>query len=240
MDRNKPMPKAFQTWTTLKHDPIEKHGDNLWSVKGTMPNPTISRRMVVGRLGSGGLVIHNAIALDDASMKELEAFGDPAYLLVPNGFHRQDAFIFKQRYPKLTVLCPRAATKKVSDVVPVDGSYDDLPADPRVKLFHLRGVKEREGALFVESDTGSSVTFCDVVMNIPKRGGAFGFLLAPTGRPGVPRVSRWITIADRAAFRSHLEEIASASDLKAVLVGHGRNITDDPRGTLQGLAAGLS
>src|SRR5262245_12379954 len=171
------MPKAFQTWTQLPHDPIEKHGDNLWSVTGTMPNPKISRRMVVGRLGNGGLVIHNAIALDDASMKELEAFGEPAYLLVPNGFHRQDAFIFKQRYPKLRVLCPRAATKGVSAVVPVDGSYDELPPDPRVKLAHLRGMKEREGVLFVQSDTGSSATFCDVVMNIEPRSGLMGFAL---------------------------------------------------------------
>jgi hypothetical protein len=234
------MAKCFQYWTALPHGPFEKHGDNAWSVEGTMPNPDIRRRMTVARLANGGLVIHNAIALDDASMKELEAFGEPAYLVVPNGFHRQDAFIYKQRYPKLRVLCPRAATKKVKDVVAVDGSYDDLPADPRVKLFHLRGLKEREGALFVESDTGSNVTFCDVVMNVPKRGGAFGFLLAPTGRPGIPRVSRWITIADRAAFRSHLEEIASAADLRAVLVGHGQNITADPRGTLRGLAAELS
>ncbi|HEX6271414.1 MAG TPA: hypothetical protein VFZ53_00170 [Polyangiaceae bacterium] len=234
------MAKCFRTWTALPHQPIEKHGDNAWSVQGTMPNPSIHRRMTVARLANGGLVIHNAIALDDASMKELEAFGEPAYLLVPNGFHRQDAFIFKQRYPKLRVLSPRGATKKVSDVVAVDGSYDDLPPDPRVKLFHLRGLKDREGALFVETDTGSNVTFCDVVMNVPKRGGAFGFFLAPTGRPAVPRISRWITIADRAAFRAHLEEIASATDLRAVLVGHGSNITADPRQTLQGLAAELS
>ena len=234
------MAKTFRVWTTLKHDPIEKHGDNMWSVKGTMPNPSISRRMSIARLANGGLVIHNAVALDDASMKELEAFGEPAYLLVPNGFHRQDAFIYKERYPKLRVLCPRAVTKKVADVVPVDGSYDDLPADPRVRLFHLRGVKEREGALLVQSDTGSSVTFCDLVMNIAERGGPMGFLLAPTGRPGIPRVSRWITISDRAAFRSHLEEIASASDLTTVLVCHGRNITADPSGTLRGLAGELS
>ncbi|HVR19833.1 MAG TPA: hypothetical protein VMS65_09055 [Polyangiaceae bacterium] len=234
------MAKVFQTWTTLEHDPIEKHGDNLWSVCGRMPSPSIRRRMTVAKLANGGLVIHNAIALDDASMKELEAFGEPAYLLVPNGFHRQDAFIFKQRYPNLRVLCPRAATKKVGAVVPVDGSFDDLPADPRVQLFHLRGLKEREGALFVQANTGSSATFCDVVMNIPKRGGAFGFLLAPTGRPGIPRFSRWFTVNDRAAFRSHLEELASASDLKSLLVGHGANITDDPGGTLKGLAGELS
>jgi hypothetical protein len=82
------MAKVFQTWTTLEHEPIQKHGDNLWSVSGRMPNPSIRRRMTVAKLANGGLVIHNAIALDDASMKELEAFGEPAYLVVPNGFYR--------------------------------------------------------------------------------------------------------------------------------------------------------
>jgi len=231
--------KAFETWTTLKHDPLEKHGDNLWSVTGTMPNPNINRRMVLARLANGGLVIHNAIALDDASMAELEAFGDPAYLLVPNGFHRQDAFIYKQRYPKLRVLCPRASTAKVKQVVETDGTFEDLPSDPRVKLFHLRGVKDREGALFVQSDTGSSVAFCDVVMNIPKRSGLIGFAIAPTGRPGIPRFSRWMTVSDKAAFRAHLEELASPADLKRVLVGHGKNLTDDPGATLKALATEL-
>jgi hypothetical protein len=233
------MAKAFETWTTLKHAPLEKHGENLWSVSGTMPNPNINRRMVIAKLANGGLVIHNAIALDDASMAELEAFGDPAYLLVPNGFHRQDAFIYKQRYPKLRVLCPLAATAKVRQVVETDGSFDDLPPDPRVKLFHLRGVKEREGALFVQSDKSSSIAFCDIVMNIPQRRGPIGFMLSPTGRPGIPRFSRWMTVSDKAAFRGHLEELASAGDLQRLLVGHGKNVTDDPSGTLKGLVTEL-
>jgi hypothetical protein len=234
------MAKAFQTWTVLTHEPLEKLGDNLWSVAGRMPNPSIHRRMTIARLASGGLVIHNAIALDEASMAELEAFGEPAFLLVPNGWHRQDAFIYKQRYPRLRVLCPRGTSAKVAQVVAPDGSYDDLPADARVKLFHLRGLKDREGAMFVESDTGSSVVTCDAIMNIPPRSGLVGFFLAPTGRPGIPRVFRWMNVSDRAAFRSHLEELASPSNLERVLVGHGRTIADDPAGTLRSLAAGLS
>ena len=234
------MAKAFQTWTVLKHEPLEKLGDNLWSVSGTMPNPGIHRRMTIARLASGGLVIHNAIALDDATMAEIEAFGEPAVLLVPNGWHRQDAFIYKQRYPKLRVLSPRGTSAKVAQVVPPDGTYDDFPADARVKVFHLRGLKEREGAMLVESDTGSSVVTCDAVMNIPPRKGPVGFFLAPTGRPSIPRIFRWMTVSDRAAFRSHLEELASPSDLRRVLVGHGKTIADDPAGTLRGLAAELS
>jgi hypothetical protein len=234
------MPKAFQAWTVLPHQPVEKLSENLWSVSGSMPDPKIQRRMVVARLANGALVIHNAVALDDASMKELESFGDPAYLLVPNGFHRQDAFIYKQRYPKIRVLCPKSATAKVKQVVEPDGSYDDVPADPKVHVFHLRGLKHREGGLLVESAESSSAVFCDAVMNVDARGGPMGFLLAPTGRPGIPRIMRWIMISDRAEFRAHLDELASARDLARVLVGHGRTVTDDPAGTLRSLASGLS
>lgn len=234
------MAKAFQTWTVLPHRPVEKLGDNLWSVAGTMPDPKLQRRMVVARLANGALAIHNAIALDEASMQELEAFGEPAYLLVPNGFHRQDAFIYKQRYPKLRVLCPRGTTAKIRQVVEPDGSYDDLPRDPRVSVFHLSGAKEREGAMLVESDSGCSAVFCDAVMNLPPRGGAMGFLLAPTGRPSVPRILRWLIVSDRAAFRSQLEDIASASNLARVLVGHGSTITEDPAAVLRSLSGELT
>lgn len=234
------MAKAFQSWTVLPHHPIEKLAENLWSVAGSMPNPRIQRRMVVARLANGALVIHNAVALDEPAMQELEAFGDPAYLLVPNGFHRQDAFIYKQRYPKIRVLCPKSASAKVKQVVEPEGSYDDLPADPNVHVFHLRGAKQREGGMLVESADSSSAVFCDAVMNLEPRKGPMGFLLAPTGRPGIPRILRWMAISDRAEFRAHLEELAGARALARVLVGHGTTITDDPPGTLRSLAAELS
>jgi hypothetical protein len=69
--------------------------------------------------------------------------------------------------------------------------------------------------------------------------GPVGFFLAPTGRPAVPRIFRWMTLSDRAAFRSHLDELASPSDLTRVLVGHGKTINDDPQGVLKGLATEL-
>ncbi len=37
-------------------------------------------------------------------MVELEAFGNLRYFVVPNGFHRQDALVWKARYPQLKVV----------------------------------------------------------------------------------------------------------------------------------------
>src|SRR5262245_49018604 len=121
------MAKAFQTWTVLPHQPLEKLADNLWRVEGTMPDGRTRRVMSVAKMRDGRLVIHNAIALEEPLMAELEAFGTPAVLVVPNAYHRQDAKIFKDRYPALRVHCPRGATKGVGKVVPVDGDYEDAP-----------------------------------------------------------------------------------------------------------------
>ena len=110
------MPKPFDKWTVLPHKPLQKLEDNLWMVEGQLEQ--IRRVMVVARLGDGRLVIWNAIALGEPEMKELEAWGTPAFLIVPNGMHRMDARIWKQRYPSLTVIAPPGARKKIEQVVP--------------------------------------------------------------------------------------------------------------------------
>ena len=214
------MPKCFTEWTVLRHDPIQKHADNLWSVSGYMPRGN-QRRMTIARRADGGLLIHNAIALGDDEMRQVEAFGKPAYLVVPNSFHRMDAIIYKQRYPGLNVLCPQAARKKVAKVVDVAGHLDEMPKDEQVALFHLRGMKQREGAVVVSSGRSSGVVFNDTVLNIPKRGGPIGWLEAPNGTVGVPRFARWLLMKNGAELKQHLEELASTPGLAHLVPGHG-------------------
>jgi hypothetical protein len=67
------MPKAYSTWTVHPHGSIEKLTDNIWRVVGSMPGPPIPRTMVLVRLRDGRLVVHSAVALDDATMKEIES-----------------------------------------------------------------------------------------------------------------------------------------------------------------------
>src|SRR5882724_1249737 len=121
------MPNPFETWTVLPHKPIVKLEENLWFVEGQLGN--IRRVMVTVRLKDGRLVIWNAIALDEPEMKELEAWGTPAFLIVPNAFHRVDARIWKQRYPKVTVIAPPAAKDKVAKIVAVDRTDGDFGDD---------------------------------------------------------------------------------------------------------------
>jgi hypothetical protein len=217
------MAKCFTEWTVLAHEPIEKHSPHLWSVSGKMPSGN-QRRMTLVKRADGGLVIHNAIALADEQMRELEAFGKPAYLVVPNSFHRMDALIYKQRYPQLDVLCPQTARKRVSQLVPVAGHLGEMPKDAIVDSFHLRGMKEREGAIVVRGDGTSALVFNDALLNVPKGRGIGDWFMAPTGTLGVPRFTRWMLAKSCAELREHLLELAKMPKLGHVVPGHGEVI----------------
>ena len=158
--------QAHGRWKVLEHGPLEELSGNLWRVDGAVPKMALRRNMVVARLGDGRLVVHNAIALREGEQRKLEAWGEPAFLLVPSGYHRLDAFAWKARYPKVVVLAPRGSRAKVDEVVRTDGAYEDLPANDAVRLRTLRGVKEREGAMLVTSPDGTSVVLNDVVFNL--------------------------------------------------------------------------
>lgn len=220
------MAKCFTTWTVLPHDPIEKHSSNLWSVSGKMPGGN-QRRMTVARRADGKLVFHNPIALGDDEMRELEAWGTPAFVIVPNSFHRMDSIIYQQRYPQADVLCPQTARKKVSEVVKVSGHLDEMPADADVELFHLRGLSEREGALRVRSEGQTALVFNDALLNVAPKGGFGGFAMGPTGVLSVPRFMRWMMVKDSAALKSHLQELAASPGLGHIVPGHGDVVQKD-------------
>lgn len=233
------MAKCFDEWTVLDNEPIEKLSENLWTVSGLMQNGSTQRRMAVVRLADGRLLIHNAIALDPEGMAELDEWGKPAYIVVPNGFHRQDAKIWKERYPLAKVLCPAGARAKVQSVVNVEGDYDEALGDDAVQMFHWQGTKRREGAILVRSGNERTLITNDAVLNVPATSGVMGFMLAPSGTLSVPRVSRWMIVADNKLFRSHLEQLAGDASLTRIVVGHGATITDGAAAQLRQAAARL-
>ena len=233
------MSAAFETWTVLAHRPIEKLEENLWRVEGHLPNGRTQRSMIVARMRDGRLLIHNAIALDEHEMAELEAFREPVILVVPNGFHRQDARIWKQRYPSMRVYCPRGGIKAVAKVVSVDGDLDSMPSDDSVRMAHLVSMKGGEGYLVIRSEARSTLVLNDALLNLPKAGGVMGFLLAPTGRPSVPRVMRWMQMRSRADCTRELSELAALPELGRICVGHGKTLEGDVKSILHDVAATL-
>lgn len=233
------MPSAFTTWTVCKHKPIEKLAPNLWRVSGTMPDrESQQRQMVLARMADGRVIVHNAIALDDPEMAELEAWGTPSVIFVPNGYHRQDAGIWKQRYPQAQVIAPAGAKKRVAQVVAVDAVTENAPGDDTLRLIPLAGLPG-ESVLEVKTPTGVTLVFCDAILNVPKLGFPLGFFLGPTGRVSAPRVVRWLALKNKRAFADQLEQLAATPGLERVMFGHGKPITDDPRGALMSVVQQL-
>ncbi len=229
-------------WKVLPHEPLQKLEENLWFVVGVASGP-LQRTMAVAKRSDGRLVIHNGVALEDALMKEIEAQGEVAFVLVPNGYHRMDAARFKARYPNAKLLCPAGAKKAVSKVVAVDGTYADYPSDPDVELVPLAGLGEKEGAMIVRSKGGVTVCVTDAVFNMPHQPGFGGFLLKnvtkSSGGPLVSRLARWFVIDDKAAFRGQLESFAAMPNLKRMIVAHHEPIEGDVAGTLRAVASTL-
>src|ERR1700735_3396008 len=110
-------------WTIQPYRPILEVEDNLWTVDGDirMPGGVIPRKMVLIKFSDGRIVIHSPICLSDADMATIESWGQRAVLIVRSVFHRRDAPAFKQRYPKLKILCPDLVRSRVAKVVKVDG-----------------------------------------------------------------------------------------------------------------------
>ncbi|HEX9103417.1 MAG TPA: hypothetical protein VF997_14495 [Polyangia bacterium] len=233
------MPKPFEKWTVLPHGPIEKLEDNLWRVEGRVDR--LRRVMVVVRLADGRLVIWNGIALEEPAMKELEAWGTPAFLVVPNGMHRLDARIWKQRYPQLRVITPPGARKRIEEIVPVDATAADF-GDPRVTLSFAACTGEREALLEVKHAAGTTVVLNDLVMNMRHAPGFAGLLFRVMGftsdKPKVAPATKLVLIKDKPGLKTLLQQLAAIGDLKRVIVSHGDPITDAPAEALR-QAAGL-
>ena len=150
--------EPYNDWHVLPHGELTEVDEGILTVVGhiRMPLMDLPRRMTVVRLADSRLVIWSAIALDEAQMRVLEAFGPPAFLVVPNDHHRLDAKAWKRRYPDLVVVAPPGAREKVEEIVPVDTATPDF-ADPDVHFVSVPGTRDHEAALIVQRPHGTTL-----------------------------------------------------------------------------------
>ena len=238
------MTETLQPWKVLPHGKLCEIDENLLTVTGTiaMPLMELPRRMTVVRLNDSRLVIYSAISLDEAEMRALEDYGQPAWLIVPNDHHRLDAAAWKQRYPQIRVVAPEGSRKKVAEAVPVDSSAPRF-GDPNVRFVIVPGTRAHEAALVVETRTGTTLVLNDVVANIRNARGFGGWLLELMGfagdEPHVPKPVALMMIDDKAALRTQLLEWAAIDSLNRILVSHGDPIEANPQQAWRELAQSL-
>lgn len=233
-------------WTVLPHGPIEKLTENVWTVDGALPDAPLRRRMTLVRLADGRLAVHNAVALSEGLMRDIEAWGEPAILIVPNGWHRLDAHAWKQRYPKSTVWCPKGAVKRVEQVVPVDGSYDLFPKLDGLSVEPLDGEREMaaEGVFTARDASGrAALIFNDTLFNHPDVDGFSGSVMKLMGSTGGPRVTRFfrlVGVNDKRRLAAQLRHRAAEPGLSHLVPGHGDPVAVDAPGVLRDIADSLA
>jgi hypothetical protein len=245
MESNAAMTRPNENWNVLPHGKLTPIDDGMLTVEGRikMPLMDLPRRMTVVRLHDSRLVVWSAIALDDAAMATFEAFGRPAFLVVPNDHHRLDAKAWKNRYPELKVIAPEGAREKIADVVAVDTTSPDF-GDPGVTFVTVPGTRAHEAALVVRRERGTTLVLNDLVGNIHAASGIDGWLLRLAGFAGddaqIPRVVKMALVKDAADLRAQLLEWAELPGLRRIIVSHGDPIESEPQRTLRDLAASLA
>ena len=238
------MPKFHTEWTVFPHGPVERIDNGILSVEGEirMPLGRFPRRMTVVALSGGRTAVFSPVALHEPAMREIEELGTPAFLIVPNGFHRLDSRIWKQRYPEMKVICPPGARKRVAEAVKVDAVTDVLK-DRDVDFVIAAGTRKMEGALIVRRAKGTTLVINDLISNVrhPKGIGAnvmarlFGF---GVHGPQMAREVKWLLVKDKPALAKQMREWAALPDLKRLIVSHGE-IIDEPAQALTRVANSL-
>lgn len=225
-------------WTKASHGPLTEIADGLWIVDAVLDVLPIGRRMVIARTDDG-LAVHSAVACDDATQAAIDALGPVRHVIVPSGFHRLDAPLYKARYPEARVVAMPASHKRVAERVALDGDYSLLPGGA-LTYEPLAGVPME--AVFIHRDRGGAETliFNDGFMNLPDRlPGVKGFLvklLGSTGGPKVTFTAKVGIVKDKRAYADQLRQLAARPALARIIPGHGGVITDDAAAKLAGAA----
>ena len=239
------MTQPYTHWNVLPHGKLSAIDEGILTVVGQirMPLMNLPRRMTVVRLNDSRLVVWSAIALDEQEMATFEAFGRPAFLIVPNDHHRLDARAWKDRYPQMQVVAPEGSRAKVEEVVPVDTTAPDF-GNSRVEFVTVAGTRDQEAALIVRTPNGTTLVLNDLVGNIRSDSSIGNSLLRFAGFAGntaqIPRVVKLALVRDANALRGQLSRWGEMQSLKRIVVSHGDPIETNPQQTLRDLAGSLA
>ncbi len=236
------MAKVHETWQVEPHGRLQSIADGLLTVSGEiqMPLGHFPRRMTVIGLGGNRTAIWSCIPLAEPQMQEIEALGDPAFLIVPGAGHRLDIKPWKLRYPRAKIVCPPGAREAVEKIVKVD-STADIFEDPSVRMETVPGVAEKEAALFVRRDGGTTLIVNDILANVRHPHGIGAHIMAHVlgfgvDRPRMPRAARWFFVKDGKAMGAAFRKWSDEPDLGCIIVSHGDVITKQPRKVLERVA----
>ncbi len=234
------MAKSPRPWIVTPHSPLEQVEDNLWVVNGRVPGAPMQRRMAIVKRSDGQLLFYQAIPLDEPTLAAVSALGKPAFLIVPHAQHGLDAIPFASKLG-LKIYGPKASEAKMRAKFDLAGTFDDLPPDSAMALESMAGTSTGEPVAIVKSAGGRvTLVFADAYMATPSKGLALPLrLLGFGGGPKVSPAFKMFFMNDRAALKSHFEQLAAIPGLVHLVPCHGTVESADASGTLKRVAATL-
>jgi hypothetical protein len=225
------------------HGGLEEVADGAWIVRGGNSMP-LHRNMAVVRVPSGEIVLHSVVALDEDGLRALEALGKPAYAIVPNKGHRMDIAFYAARYPDLKILTPAVHVTELGQKVAVAGSVEDVLPSLGFKLHAVPGIKDMEyvyewplasgGRILIANDFLGSANAHDDRQLMGRL--VMKHLCAPGNRLDIARIYRFVKVADEAAIRTFVGNLADIPEVTAIIVSHGDPVTADTKGALRHVA----
>jgi hypothetical protein len=220
--------KKKRPWTVLPHSALQKIDENLWAVENNVPGARFGRRMCIIKRRDGSLLFFNAIPLDEATLKEVQAWGKPTYLVMGHHQHAMDAEAFREKLG-LKAYGPKECEPKLRDRVLLTGRLEDIPNDSSMDILSVPGTVLGDTAIILRSGDGArvSVLVSDVLQNTPKEATAFIFhLLGFTGGPKVVPAFRLLFIKDKAVLKNTLRHWAEIPNLRRLVPFHGSIVED--------------
>ena len=207
------------------HAPIEALLPGLWRVAGSMALP-IERSMFVYRLGDRSLLLDSVVAMEEASMRALEALGPPSVMVVPHPKHTMDVVFYKQRYPEIRVLGEPDAQAKIEGLVFDDTPESGLPplgVTPHV----VPGMSMTEVVLELPLEGGGrALLFTDLINRNEGPTNIVMRLVGPPGDGGVARILKLTQIEDVEQVRVFLQRMAALPSLRLIAGCHGGVVTE--------------
>ncbi|MFL5285919.1 MAG: DUF4336 domain-containing protein [Rhodopila sp.] len=178
------------------------------------------------RLGDGGLFVWSPIALTAGLKAEVDALGEPGFVVAPNKLHHLHLAEWKAAYPQAKLIAPPGLRRRRSDLA-FDADLMDAP-DPDwagdIDQVLFAGSFAVTEAVFFHRASRTAI-FADLIQSLPRdlvKGwrrdlARLGGILEPTyGIPGDWRAS----FLNRTAARAALARIL-AWDIERVVIAHG-------------------
>jgi hypothetical protein len=224
---------------TYPHGPLKQLASNLWVVSAKT-SQGIDRKMTVARSPHGDLFLHDALWLDDKTFLELDGLGRVATVFVPSFLHDFDGQRFADRYPGAH-FCAMPATRKRLKW-PRLMAFETSMAPAGITITELPGLRINEVVAEVQHPEGGiSQIYTDALLNLAHGKGARGWffrMIGSTGPLHMTPIAR-LLLRNKAAFKRWLADQGTRKDIKHVIVGHGRVVSDDVSALLTAAAERL-